>query len=151
MQDILGQEVSWVATHPLFGPTSLALGERPIRAVVCPNLQHPAAVAKVRNLYEALDCEVLERDAEIHDKEMAESHALAYFVAKGFLDSGVTVNPPHSPPSARAKSIRSSSRSIKGRDRRSQAKSNARKEHGVTLSGKTLYRRQTRKDFVTDG
>ena len=102
MQDILGQEVSWVATHPLFGPTSLALGERPIRAVVCPNLQHPAAVAKVRNLYEALDCEVLEQDAEIHDKEMAESHALAYFVAKGFLDSGVTVNPPHSPPSARA-------------------------------------------------
>lgn len=102
MQEALGHEIPWVATHPLFGPTSLALGERPIRAVVCPNLQHPDAVARVIELYEALDCEVLEKDAEIHDKEMAESHALAYFVAKGFLDSGVTVNPPHSPPSAKA-------------------------------------------------
>ena len=29
MRELLGTQVPWVATHPLFGPTSLALGERP--------------------------------------------------------------------------------------------------------------------------
>src|SRR5687767_7104247 len=33
----LGADIPWVATHPLFGPASLARGERPLRVVVCPN------------------------------------------------------------------------------------------------------------------
>ena len=45
----LGDARPWVATHPLFGPTSLALGERPLRVVVCPNDLHPEAVAAVRD------------------------------------------------------------------------------------------------------
>ena len=102
MQEILGKEVPWVATHPLFGPTSLALGERPLRTIICPNEHHPKAVSTVANLYKLIDCEVQMQDAESHDRNMAESHALAYFVAKGFLDSGVTLTHPHSPPSVKS-------------------------------------------------
>lgn len=102
MQEILGGEIPWAATHPLFGPTSIALGERPLGVVVCPNLQHPTAVDRARTFYEHLACEVRIQEAEDHDQEMAHSHALAYFVAKGFLDSGVVLDSPNAPPSARA-------------------------------------------------
>ena len=36
MAEVLGVAIPWVATHPLFGPLSLALAERPLRVVVCP-------------------------------------------------------------------------------------------------------------------
>ncbi len=97
----LGAEIPWVATHPLFGPASLALGERPLRVVVCPNRQHPAAVAQVVALWRRLGCEVLEQDAHEHDRLMAATHALAFFVAKGLLDAGAAFDVPHAPPSAR--------------------------------------------------
>ncbi len=102
MQDILGTEIPWAATHPLFGPTSIALGERPLGVVVCPNLQHSSAVERAQIFYENLGCEVRIQEAEDHDQEMAHSHALAYFVAKGFLDSGVILDSPNAPPSAKA-------------------------------------------------
>src|SRR5512140_1982160 len=35
MAEVLGDAVPWAATHPLFGPVSLALAERPLRVVLC--------------------------------------------------------------------------------------------------------------------
>jgi len=99
MERALGARVPWVATHPLFGPASLLLGERPLRVVVCPNAQHPAAVARVSALYRRLGCVVLERTAEAHDREMAQTHALVFFVAKGMLDAGVPLDAALAPPS----------------------------------------------------
>ncbi len=85
---VLGREVPWCATHPLFGPVSLARGERPLRVVVCPNDQHPDAARRARGLYERLGCEVTEMDADAHDRHMAETHALAFFVARAMLEIG---------------------------------------------------------------
>ena len=82
----LGDRVPWVGTHPLFGPASLALAERPLRVVVCPNARHPAAASRARAFYEKLGCEVVEATPEEHDRLMARTHALAFFVAKGVLD-----------------------------------------------------------------
>jgi prephenate dehydrogenase len=48
MGRVLGGEVPWCATHPLFGPISLARGERPLRVVVCPNADHPTALRVTR-------------------------------------------------------------------------------------------------------
>jgi len=94
----LGARIPWVATHPLFGPVSLARAERPMRVVVCPNDQHPDAVARARAFYEALGCEVIELSPEDHDKSMARTHALAFFIAKGMLD--IDKEPvPFAPPS----------------------------------------------------
>ncbi len=86
MGRVLGSEIPWCATHPLFGPVSLSRGEQPLRVVVCPNEHHPEATTRARSLYESLGCEVIEQDAEAHDRHMAETHALAFFVAKAMLD-----------------------------------------------------------------
>jgi prephenate dehydrogenase len=98
----LGRDIRWVATHPLFGPSSLARGERPLRAVVCPNPDHPEAVRRARDLYERLGCEVVETDADAHDRIMARTHALAFFVAKAMVEVEGGEPVPFSPPSFRA-------------------------------------------------
>jgi prephenate dehydrogenase len=102
MAEIFGAEVPWVATHPLFGPVSLARGERPIIAIVCPNPLHPAATRRVAEVFERVGCTVIEKDADAHDREMAWTHALAFFVAKGMLDAGAPIDAPHAPPSFQA-------------------------------------------------
>lgn len=102
MQEILGDAIPWVATHPLFGPVSLARGERPLRVVVCPNLQHPDTVRRLESFLDAHGFQCCRLDPERHDREMAASHALAFFVAKGFLDADLLLDSEYSPPSARA-------------------------------------------------
>ncbi|MBK8726654.1 MAG: prephenate dehydrogenase/arogenate dehydrogenase family protein [Holophagaceae bacterium] len=102
MEAALGRDCPWVATHPLFGPVSLAQAERPLRVVVCPNALHPELAAKARSLYERLGCEVIEQEAHAHDRAMATTHALAFFVAKGLLDSGAGEDVEAPPPSFQA-------------------------------------------------
>lgn len=98
----LGKDIPWCGTHPLFGPVSLARGERPLRAVVCPNPIHPSAADTAKELFTRIGCEIVEQDAEGHDEAMAEGHALAYFVAKAFLDADIDLSQPWSPPSVQA-------------------------------------------------
>ncbi len=100
LAEIYGRDVPWCGTHPLFGPTSLALGERPLRVVVCTNPMHPAAAPAARALFEHAGAEVHEMLPETHDRLMAESHALTYFVAKGLLDAGAHFDGEVLPPSA---------------------------------------------------
>lgn len=99
MADIFGRAHPWVATHPLFGPSSLARGDRPLRAVVCPNPVHPDASRRIVALFERLGCQVLEQDPEAHDRVMADTHALAFFIAKGMIDAGAPVGAAFTPPS----------------------------------------------------
>lgn len=99
---VLGAAIPWVGTHPLFGPVSLALAERPLRVVVCPNAQHKAAAARAQGLYEALGCQVVLTEAKEHDWVMASTHAVAFFVAKGMLDAGFGEDTPFAPPSFQA-------------------------------------------------
>ncbi len=98
----LSSAVPWCATHPLFGPASLSRAERPLRAVVCPNDQHPGAASEARDLYERLGCEVIEQSPEEHDQLMAMTHALAFFVAKGMIALGAGDDAAFVPPSFRA-------------------------------------------------
>jgi len=108
MAEILGADVPWVGTHPLFGPLSLALAERPLRVVVCPApagsmpATHAHAAARVRALYEAIGCEVVEQTPEGHDRVMAHTHALTFFIAKGMIDAGAGMEVPFAPPSFQA-------------------------------------------------
>lgn len=109
MASILGSDVPWAATHPLFGPTNIARGERDLRAVVCPNDMHPDAADRARSLYEQLGCRVIDQTAADHDQMMARTHALAFFIAKGLIDIGAGEDLSFSPPSfqALAKTIES--------------------------------------------
>lgn len=102
LAEVLGAEVPWVGTHPLFGPRSLALGERPLRVVVCPQPLHPGATGRACAFYERLGCEVIEQTAEDHDRVMAYTHALTFFVARGMLDTGMGLSMAFVPPSFKA-------------------------------------------------
>jgi prephenate dehydrogenase len=102
MAETFGRDIPWVATHPLFGPSSIALGDRPLRAVVCPNDLHSEAVVRARALYERLGCEVIEQSADEHDQAMARTHAVAFFVAKGLIDIGASEGLAFTPPSFKA-------------------------------------------------
>jgi prephenate dehydrogenase len=102
MRDILGSAIPWIGTHPLFGPTSLALAERPLRVVVCPNPLHPDAARQARDFYETLGCVVIEQDEASHDRAMAATQALAFFIAKGMLDIGAGDRVTFAPPSFQA-------------------------------------------------
>lgn len=98
----LGAAVPHAGTHPLFGPVSLARAERPLRVVLCPSEQHPAAADRVQALFESLGCEVLRQSPEDHDRVMAATHALTFFLAKGLLAVGAGAEPPFTPPSFHA-------------------------------------------------
>jgi prephenate dehydrogenase len=115
LEEVLGADIPWVATHPLFGPLSLALAERPLRVVLCPapsghaghgghaaDTRHADAAARVRALYERIGCEVIEQTPEGHDRVMAHTHALTFFVAKGMIDAGAGMEVPFAPPSFQA-------------------------------------------------
>lgn len=96
----LGNEVPWVGTHPLFGPTSLARGERPLRVVLCEG--SAASLERARALWTSLGCECVEQSAEQHDRAMARSHALAFFLAKGLLEIQAGEGAAFTPPSFEA-------------------------------------------------
>jgi prephenate dehydrogenase len=102
MAAVFGSETPFVPTHPLFGPASLARGERPLRVIVCPNPSHPEAVRRVTALFERIGCEVLAQAPAEHDRAMAYTHALAFFIAKGLLDAGAPPFAPYAPPSFQA-------------------------------------------------
>ncbi len=109
LTEVLGSDVPWAATHPLFGPVSLALGERPLRTFVCPNADHPEASRRAGDFWRGFGCEIREIGAEEHDALMARTHALAFFLAKGVMEVGFDESLEWVPPSVRgiARTVRS--------------------------------------------
>lgn len=101
LEELLGEEVPWVQTHPLFGPMSVALGREPLRVVLCPDTPHSGALEAARRLFTDLGCVLHEGRSEDHDRDMALTQALTFFVAKGLLEVG-SDQVPVTPPSFRA-------------------------------------------------
>jgi prephenate dehydrogenase len=99
LDELLGTQIPHAGTHPLFGPLSLARGDRPLRTVICASAQHPQAAADAGKLFVELGCEVIEQDPETHDRAMANTHAMAFFIAKGLVNMGVDEDMSVAPPS----------------------------------------------------
>jgi prephenate dehydrogenase len=102
LEEHLGASVPHAGTHPLFGPVSLARAERPLRVVLCASPRHPAAARRIEDLFQGLGCEVLRQSPEDHDRVMATTHALTFFLAKGLLAVGAGAELPFTPPSFHA-------------------------------------------------
>jgi prephenate dehydrogenase len=102
LEEHLGKAIPHVGTHPLFGPVSLARAERPLRVVLCASPHHPVAAKGVEGLFHSLGCEVLRQTPEDHDRVMATTHALTFFIAKGLLAVGAGAELPFTPPSFHA-------------------------------------------------
>ncbi|GLH74336.1 hypothetical protein GETHLI_28380 [Geothrix limicola] len=102
LEEHLGAVIPHAGTHPLFGPVSLARAERPLRVVLCPSSHHPAAADAAQSLFQSLGCQVLRQNPEDHDRVMATTHALTFFIAKGLLAVGAGADLPFTPPSFHA-------------------------------------------------
>jgi len=102
LEEHLGAAIPHAGTHPLFGPVSLARAERPLRVVLCASPRHPAAAQRTEELFRSLGCEVLRQSPEDHDRVMATTHALTFFIAKGLLAVGAGAELPFTPPSFHA-------------------------------------------------
>jgi prephenate dehydrogenase len=98
MDELLGDDIGHVGCHPLFGPLSIARAE-PLRTVLCPSPRHPAVARIVRTLFESIGSEVTEQDPASHDRFMALTHAMAFFIARGLLDLGLGEDLRWAPPS----------------------------------------------------
>ena len=94
----LGDAIAHAGTHPLFGPLSIARGE-PLRTVLCASARHPQAAERTRALFESLGCAVIAQDAAAHDRAMAKTHALAFFIARALVEMGVGDDLSMAPPS----------------------------------------------------
>lgn len=94
----LGDAVPHAGTHPLFGPLSLARGE-PLRTVLCASARHAEAAERTRVLFESLGSAVIAQDAATHDRAMAKTHALAFFIARALVEMGVGDDLSMAPPS----------------------------------------------------
>lgn len=98
MQEILGARIGHAGCHPLFGPLSIARAD-PLRAIVCPSPDHPRTAELARELFESIGCEVAMQDPETHDRLMAQTHVMAFFIARGLLDLGLNDDLHWVPPS----------------------------------------------------
>lgn len=98
MDEVLGDSIGHVGCHPLFGPLSIARAE-PLRTVICPSLHHPAVAQTARALFASVGSEVADQDPASHDRLMASTHAMAFFIARGLLDLGVGTDLRWAPPS----------------------------------------------------
>lgn len=98
MDAILGEDIGHASSHPLFGPLSIARAE-PLRTVVCPSAGHPGTARMARQLFAAIGSEVMDQDPSSHDRSMALTHAMAFFIARGLVDLGVGSDLRWAPPS----------------------------------------------------
>ncbi len=99
LASVLGRDIPWAGTHPLWGPASLARGDKPRRTVVCPNELHAGAVRQARALFERIGCVVTEMSPDVHDMLMARTHVLTFFLAHGLMRSEAGKDLPFAPPS----------------------------------------------------
>ncbi len=67
MDDLLGDAIGHVGSHPLFGSLSIARAE-PLRTVLCPSPRHLGTARQARLLFELLGAEVTEQDPASHDR-----------------------------------------------------------------------------------
>lgn len=87
MSRVLAKDQAIIATHPLFGPDSVARdGMKGQRMVVCPVRASDEYQALFAELLEALELKVIETTPDDHDRQMARSQALVHFLGRG-MDS----------------------------------------------------------------
>ncbi len=80
MLRILPEDVEILGTHPMFGPQSAGDGLDGHRIVLCP--ARTERLDKARAFLEELGLEVIVCDAETHDRDIAQTQALAQFVGR---------------------------------------------------------------------
>jgi prephenate dehydrogenase len=88
MLKILPEYCQIIATHPLFGPSSIKKEDRELKIVLCP--VRTKILEKITGfLAEKLKFQVIIKSAEEHDREMAMVQALSHFLAKALNEINI--------------------------------------------------------------
>ncbi len=82
MRSIFPSTQPLMSIHPLFGPNALAAGSmQKYQLVLCTDVQGILA-EEMKNIFERMDLEMISLSAQEHDKIMAHTQALAYFLGR---------------------------------------------------------------------
>lgn len=87
----LREDIEFIGTHPLFGPQSAVKSLKGQTIVVC-NQKNTLELEKLNKLLVGVGLKVVKMSADEHDKQMAEVHALTFFVARGLMKTGLHKN-----------------------------------------------------------
>lgn len=83
MRRRLPSEQQIIATHPLFGPDSVARqGVRGQSIVICPVHAEETSIDACEQMMETLGIKIIRTTADEHDKQMARSQALVHFIGR---------------------------------------------------------------------
>lgn len=86
-----------VATHPLFGPQTIQNGIAGHVFVLCDDVSDATQSDKLADFALSLGLDVVRMTAQEHDEQMAQVHALTFFVARTLLNMGVSDVALHTP------------------------------------------------------
>jgi len=87
MQAILPKNQPLIATHPLFGPDSVArLGTPGRKIVVCPLRVSTVEQDQLLSILKELQLHIIETTADNHDRQMARSQSLVHLLGRVFAD-----------------------------------------------------------------
>ncbi len=90
MEKYLPKNVDILGTHPLFGPQSGANGIKGLNMVLCPvRLSNAKFRCISQFLEDELELNLLDRTAEVHDKQMAYVQALTHFIGRAINEMDI--------------------------------------------------------------
>ena len=90
MKDLLPEEVSILATHPMFGPDSAADALQGRKIVMCRERIDKQAYRKIKSYLTSKGLVVMETTPEAHDRQIAVSLALTHFIGRSLAEFGAT-------------------------------------------------------------
>ncbi len=93
LRSLLPREVSFLTSHPLFGPDSASKGLSGCKMVFCEHRTDPERYQCISAYLVSRGIEVLETTAAEHDREVARSQLLTHFIGRGLRDLGATPLP----------------------------------------------------------
>ena len=90
MKELLPEQVSILATHPMFGPDSAAHALQGRKIVVCTERINVSAYQKIKAYLVSKGLTVIETTPETHDRQIAVSLALTHFIGRSLAEFGAT-------------------------------------------------------------
>ena len=90
MTALLPEQVSILATHPMFGPDSAAHELKGRKIVLCGERIGDSAYQKIKSYLISKELTVIETTPEAHDRQIAVSLALTHFIGRSLAEFGAT-------------------------------------------------------------
>ncbi|CAB5152562.1 Prephenate and/or arogenate dehydrogenase (unknown specificity) (EC (EC [Olavius algarvensis associated proteobacterium Delta 3] len=86
--EMLPSSISYLPTHPMFGPDSAADSLKGRKIVLCPGRVTPEQYVCIKSYLEKKGLDVIETTPEAHDREIAVSLALTHFIGRSLSGFG---------------------------------------------------------------